>query len=155
MCIRDRYMGVILIMESRLAGAEFNFKPEVHLKGHRGIVYVVKFDKDGNYCLSGSADKAINLWNPHKGTLIKSYSGIHNQEILDLAITQDNGKFASVGGDRLVYVWDVATAKVLRKFTGHTARINAVAFNQDTSISGILNPTLFVQLRKSRSSRIA
>ena len=34
----------------------------------------------------------------------------------------------SVGGDKTVFLWDVATAKTLRRFGGHLARVNACAF---------------------------
>lgn len=34
---------------------------------------------------------------------------------------QDNGRFASVGGDKYLYLWDVTTGKILRKFVGHNA----------------------------------
>jgi mitogen-activated protein kinase organizer 1 len=85
---------------------------------------VTKFSKDGLFCLSGSLDRSIILWNPYKGTQIKSYSGPHNQEILDIAISRDNNRFASVGGDKNAFIWDVATGKIIRKLTGHDSRIN-------------------------------
>jgi mitogen-activated protein kinase organizer 1 len=44
------------------------------LRGHIGSVSTVKFNSDGNYCLSGGNDKTIRLWNPVKGTLIKTYA---------------------------------------------------------------------------------
>jgi WD40 repeat protein len=47
--------------------------------------------------------------------------------VLDLAVTADNARFASVGGDRLVFLWDVATATTLRRWSGHGGRVNAVA----------------------------
>jgi mitogen-activated protein kinase organizer 1 len=72
---------------------------------------VAKFSSDGLYCLSGSLDKDIILSNPYKGTTIKNYSKIHNHEIFDLAITKDNNKFASVGGDKHAFLWDVQTGK--------------------------------------------
>lgn len=31
----------------------------------------------------------------------------------------DNSKFASCGRDKDVFMWDVPTAKVIRKFEGH------------------------------------
>lgn len=45
----------------------------------------------------------------------------------DLALTSalvpcsadDNAKFASCGRDRAVFVWDVPTGSVIRKFEGH------------------------------------
>jgi len=45
-------------------------------------------------------------------------------------MTQDSARFASVGGDKVFFLWDVASGRVVRKFTGHEQMINAVAFNQ-------------------------
>lgn len=55
-------------------------------------------------------------------------------EVLDISISHDNARFASVGGDKAVFLWDVATAKTLRRFLGHTHRVNACDFNADASI---------------------
>lgn len=48
--------------------------------------------------------------------------------------TADNGRFASVGGDKTAFVWDVTTGKTIRKFTGHNSRINTCAWNNDFSV---------------------
>lgn len=48
--------------------------------------------------------------------------------------TPDNTKFASCGGDRSVFVWDVASGDQFRRFQGHSAKVNAVAFNAEASI---------------------
>lgn len=47
--------------------------------------------------------------------------------MLDLAVTDDNARFASVGGDKTVFLWDVATARTVRRWAGHAGRVNAVA----------------------------
>ena len=63
-----------------------------------------------------------------KGTpagLIQSYTG-HGAEVLDIAISDDNSRFTSVSGDRHVLLWDVSTGKILRNWTGHSSRVNAV-----------------------------
>jgi len=39
----------------------------------------------GEYLLTGSQDKLINLYNPHTGALIKSYSG-HGREVCSIAV---------------------------------------------------------------------
>jgi mitogen-activated protein kinase organizer 1 len=60
--------------------------------------------------MTGSNDRTVKLWNPHKddiqvanqGLLIKTYSGSHGYGILDLAISKDNSKFVSAGGDKYV-----------------------------------------------------
>lgn len=65
-------------------------------------------------------------------------------------MSSDNARFASGGGDRSVFLWDVATAQTLRRFgggsaQGHSARINSVCFaGEDDSlvISGGLDSSV-------------
>jgi len=124
------------------------------LKGHVGSVPVVRFSKDGNYCLSGGNDKTIKLWNPNKGVLIKTYTG-HGWEVLDLSVSVDNAKIASCGGDRMVFVWDVASGRVIRKYNkGHLSRINCVSFNEDNSVivSGSYDKSVKIWDCKSQSN---
>jgi WD40 repeat protein len=48
--------------------------------------------------------------------------------------THDNAKFASCGGDKVVFIWDVPSGKILRRLSGHFGKINALAFNTDAQI---------------------
>lgn len=43
---------------------------------------------------------------------VKEYAGPHGHEVLDVAIAADNASFASGGGDRTVFLWDVASGQV-------------------------------------------
>jgi len=58
--------------------------------------------------------------------------------------THDNAKFASCGGDKVVFIWDVASAKILRRLSGHFGKINCVAFNTDAQVlaSGMSTSTV-------------
>eukprot|EP00808_Paulinella_micropora_P029214 g48462.t1 len=103
---------------------------------HKGAVLVVRWNGDGNYCMSGGRDRGIHLWNPHKGTHIKEYSGAHGYEVLDLEITPDSSKFASCGGDRVVFLWDVASGKTLRRMRGHTERVNTLGHTERVNTLG-------------------
>ncbi|KAI0194092.1 WD domain-containing protein [Xylaria flabelliformis] len=84
-----------------------------------------------------------------EGRLIQTYSA-HGYEVLSLTVSADNARFASAGGDRSVFLWDVATAQTLRRFGGgsshgHSARINSVCFaGEDDSlvISGGLDASV-------------
>lgn len=55
-----------------------------------------------------------------------------------------NARFASCGGDRSVFLWDVATQQTIKKFQGHSGKVNAVAFNEDESVlaSGSFDTTV-------------
>ena len=44
-----------------------------------------------------------------------------------IAFLPDSSAIASVGGDRLVHVWDVATGKEIRRFPGHQGAVYTVA----------------------------
>ncbi|KAJ1469901.1 WD40-repeat-containing domain protein [Baffinella frigidus] len=97
------------------------------LKAHVGPVLAVRFNRDGNYCLTCGQDRLIKLWNPTKGLVVKTYVG-HGHEVFDVATADDNSRLASVGGDKLVFYWDVATGNIIRKFRGHELRVNTVRF---------------------------
>ncbi|GCC39721.1 hypothetical protein chiPu_0023479 [Chiloscyllium punctatum] len=73
---------------------------------------------DGNYCLTCGSDKSLKLWNPHRGIILKTYSG-HGYEVLDAAGSCDNSQICSCGSDKTVVLWDVATGQLVRKFRGH------------------------------------
>ncbi|KAH7033202.1 WD40-repeat-containing domain protein [Microdochium trichocladiopsis] len=92
-----------------------------------------------------------------EGRLIQTYSA-HGYEVLSLSISADNARFASSGGDRSVFLWDVATAQTLRRFGGtpqsHTARINCVAFAGEDDmllVSGSLDATARIWDAKSNA----
>jgi len=113
--------------------ASYPSKIATVLKGHQSAIQVVRFNSDGNYCLSGSTDKTIRLWNPFTNRLIKTYVG-HGWDVLDLCVSTDNARIGSCGGDRMIFLWDVATGRVIRKFRGHEHRVNCIRFNEDCSV---------------------
>ena len=41
----------------------------------QGAIRVVRFNKDGNYCITCGADRSIKLWNPYKQIRLQTYSG--------------------------------------------------------------------------------
>lgn len=60
--------------------------------------------------------------------------------------SHDNGKFASSGGDRTVFLWDVTSGNTIRRISGHVGKINVVDFNQEATVlaSGAENKNLGV-----------
>lgn len=92
------------------------------LTGHQGPVRAVRFNADGNYCVTCGSDKLVKLWNPHRegGKFLKTYSG-HGYEVLDVVASSDSGRLASCSADRTVVLWDVTTGQVIRRYRGHIA----------------------------------
>uniref|UniRef100_A0A1I7ZJD4 WD repeat domain-containing protein 83 n=1 Tax=Steinernema glaseri TaxID=37863 RepID=A0A1I7ZJD4_9BILA len=96
----------------------------------QGAVRAVRFNVDGKYCLSCGSDKSVKLWNPYKGTLLKSYTG-SGSDVLDACSSPDNSIIASGGYDRVLTLHEVETGKISRRVRGHGAPINAVLFNEE------------------------
>ncbi|PAA73190.1 hypothetical protein BOX15_Mlig010980g1, partial [Macrostomum lignano] len=99
----------------------------------QGAVRCVRFNADGNYCLTGGADKSLKLWNPAKSLLLRSYLG-HGQEVLAVACACDNANLASGGEDKMVAYWDTASGTAVRKYRSHLARVGALAFSPDATL---------------------
>ncbi len=113
------------------------------MRSHVDPINTVKFTNDGKYCMTGSDDRSVQLWNPHRddpsknspeALHIKTYKGNHGYPIYDLAITKDNGKFVSCGGDKACFLVDVSTGRTLRRIQAHEQRINAIDLNEDDSV---------------------
>ncbi|KAI9921372.1 hypothetical protein PsorP6_002362 [Peronosclerospora sorghi] len=129
------------------------------LHGHHGPVNAVRFNPKGTYVMSCGQDKTVKLWNPHRdgaenpneALLVKTYKGRHGYDVQDVAIAHDNSKFASCGRERDVFMWDVPTGQVIRKFEGHEhvlrvvtvalegchnvlQSVNCLCYNADSSV---------------------
>lgn len=58
--------------------------------------------------------------------------------MLDIAVSDDNARFVSCGGDKLVFLWDVVSARTTRRLEGHGGRVNAVAFGGDAGDGAVV-----------------
>lgn len=157
------------------------------LHGSNGPVHTVTYSSSpGTYILTGSSDRSIRLYNPippssssssssttsyitkssstpssnsaiQPGRLIQTYSS-HGYEVLSLCVSSSNATFASSGGDRAVFLWDVSTASTIRRFSnaGHTTgRINSVIFagvDDSLLLSGGHDTTVRIWDVRSQSS---
>ncbi len=144
------------------------------ISSHSGPVNALTFSSlGGTYILSGSSDRQIPLSrsestststtdNPRSTTSstapIQKYAA-HGYPILDISCSADNKTFASVGGDRSVFLWDVQAASTIRRLggtqQGHTSRINAVSFagvEDSVLVSGSDDRTVRIWDLKSRNA---
>lgn len=69
---------------------------------------------------------------------IPSQSNLRASVRIDVCVyadsAHDNSRFASSGGDRQVFLWDVMTGQTIRRIPGHMGKIFAVEFNEDASV---------------------
>ncbi|KAF4701127.1 hypothetical protein FOZ63_011311, partial [Perkinsus olseni] len=105
--------------------------------------------KQKKYCMSTSQDRSIRLWNPSSEACepIKTYTGPHNRDVNDCCMTDDNAKFVSAGADKYVFLWDVATAKIIRRFARHRGPVNCCDFagqEQNVLLTGSNDKTVML-----------
>ncbi|KAF4737448.1 hypothetical protein FOZ62_023224, partial [Perkinsus olseni] len=133
--------GSVILMPS--------FTLERRLKGHTQVVTSVRFNHNGRYCMSTSQDRSVRLWNPSSAACepIKTYTGPHNRDVNDCCMTDDNAKFVSAGADKYVFLWDVATAKIIRRFARHRGPVNCCDFagqEQNVLLTGSNDKTVML-----------
>lgn len=52
---------------------------------HRGTLYAIRYNAQGDYFFTAGADKLIHLWSHAHNRIIKSYKG-HGYEVLGVAV---------------------------------------------------------------------
>jgi WD40 repeat protein/uncharacterized caspase-like protein len=128
-------------------------KPEAVLQvGHRLAIRSVAFSPDGRWLASGAKDNTVKIWEVGTGRLLRTLYG-HGSAVNAVAASPDGKLLASASGstydiryaklffqggqiggpteDTSVRLWDVATGRQIRIFSGHTLAVMAVAFSAD------------------------
>jgi WD40 repeat protein len=128
-------------------------KPEAVLQvGHRRAIRSVAFSPDGRWLASGAKDNTVKIWEVATGRLLRTLYG-HGSAVNAVAASPDGKLLASgsgstydiryaklyfqggqIGGpreDTSVRLWDVATGRQIRIFSGHTLAVMALAFSAD------------------------
>jgi WD40 repeat protein len=64
----------------------------------------VSLSGDGQYVLSGSADRTVKLWDVASGQCLRTFAG-HTEAVTSVAFSPDGRYALSAGADRLLKVW--------------------------------------------------
>ncbi|ELP87242.1 mitogen-activated protein kinase organizer, putative [Entamoeba invadens IP1] len=102
-------------------------------EGSKQPIYCVKYTQNGKYILSGGEDRSIKLWNAESFKMIQTYNS-PCREVLDFVITRDNGKVGCGGNEGCVYMIDLASSNIVRKYGEHGGRVNCVSFNEEENV---------------------
>ena len=118
-------------------------------EGHQQDIYALDFSPDGRFIVSGSGDKTARIWDMVDGsskvlTINDPDSSNHDAGVTSVTFSP-NGQLVAAGSlDTQVRIWDVATAQLVKRFSGHKDSVYSVAFTPDGKglLSGSLDKTL-------------
>ncbi|MEO8149759.1 MAG: caspase family protein [Bacteroidia bacterium] len=99
--------------------------------GHTFNITSVCFSPNGKYCLSGSWDKTMKLWETNTGRELKTFTG-HLARVNSACFSPD-GKYCLSGSyDNTIKLWDATTGEEIRTFEENSHPIISVCFSPPT-----------------------
>ncbi len=109
------------------------------LTGHSDCIFSLSISPDGQTIASGSLDKTVKLWNLKTGELLYTLSE-RADPIHSVAFSPDGKILASGGSNKYktpegqattIYLWNPNTGELIGKLTGHSKRVDSLAFSPD------------------------
>ncbi|KAA3676718.1 transcription initiation factor TFIID subunit 5 [Paragonimus westermani] len=92
--------------------------------GHRSDVTAVMMHPNVNYLATGSADRAVRLFDVRSGKLVRLYTG-HKGSVQTLAFSPCGRYLASGGWCGAVCVWDLGTGHQVGQLGGYSATVTS------------------------------
>ena len=83
--------------------------------------------------IASAHGNSIYIWDTVTGAAFAMLDE-HPDSITAIALSPDNTKLATAGGDWIVRLWEVRTGKYIHSLIGHPGAVNAVAFSPDGKI---------------------
>merc|ERR1711937_690375 len=103
--------------------------PKRRLDGHSHFVSDVVISSDGRFCLSGSWDGTLRLWDLASGNTTRRFIG-HTKDVLSVAFSADNRQIVSAARDRTIKLWNtLGICKYTIQEQGHTEWVSGVRFS--------------------------
>jgi WD40 repeat protein len=98
-------------------------------------VMALDFNDDGTLLVAGggvpSRSGEIKVVRVADGEVILSLPQAHNDTVYGVAVSPDGERIASVGADKYLRTFDLATGEQIRRFEGHTNYVLGVAWKGD------------------------
>jgi len=104
------------------------------LRGHSHYVQDVVISSDGQFCLSGSWDGTLRLWDINTGATTRRFLG-HTKDVLSVAFSVDNRQIVSGSRDRSIKLWNTLgeCKYTIAEADGHTEWVSCVRFSPVTA----------------------
>ena len=125
-------------------------EPTMRLLGHKGSIYSLAFDPNGECLCSGSFDMTCLLWNASGRCDNFNVLVGHKNAILDVKWSSDSEHIVTASADKTLGWYDACTGDRIKRFMGHSKVVNAV----DTTRGEGTSPTLVVSASDDATVRL-
>jgi RNA polymerase sigma factor (sigma-70 family) len=98
---------------------------------HGYVVWTLAFSPDGQTLASGGQGRGLCLWDARTGRMLHHCASDMRIPTIYSAAFSPDGKTVATAEGQPFRLWDVATGKEIRRFTGHENGVMAVAFSPD------------------------
>ncbi|OMO56545.1 hypothetical protein CCACVL1_26457 [Corchorus capsularis] len=102
------------------------------LSKHKGPIFSLKWNKKGDYLLTGSCDKTAIVWDV-KAEEWKQQFEFHTGPTLDVD-WRNNVSFATSSTDNMIYVCKIGETRAIKTFAGHQGEVNCVKWDPTGSL---------------------
>ncbi|CAI9108526.1 OLC1v1008143C1 [Oldenlandia corymbosa var. corymbosa] len=113
------------------------------LQGHQDMITGMQLSPDGSYLLTNGMDCSLRIWDmrPYapQNRCVKILEGHqHNFEknLLKCSWSPDGSKVTAGSSDRMVYIWDTTSRRILYKLPGHSGSVNECVFHPKEPVIG-------------------
>lgn len=103
------------------------------LQGHSHFVSDITLSSDGQYCLSGSWDGTLRLWDLATGETTRQFTS-HTKDVLSVAFSVDNRQIVSGSRDKTVKLWNTIGECKLTIDEGHNDWVSCVRFSPSAEV---------------------
>jgi guanine nucleotide-binding protein subunit beta-2-like 1 protein len=135
---RDRTIIVWRLTPEDAANGSFGYAAR-RLTGHSHFVQDVAISSDGQFCLSGSWDGTLRLWDLTTGETTRKFVG-HTKDVLSVAFSADNRQIVSGSRDKTINLWNtLGQLKYGIEENGHTEWVSCVRFSPNTALPLIVS----------------
>jgi WD40 repeat protein len=102
------------------------------IKAHTAFVMGLAFIDNNTKLVSTSIDKYVKIWDVASGSLVQSWQS--SATIYKILVMDDDQTLVCNGENHEILLWNIATATVVNRFTGHSAIVMGVALHPDGKI---------------------
>ncbi|GJE97254.1 WD40 repeat domain-containing protein [Phanerochaete sordida] len=97
-------------------------------QGHTDTIWALSFSADGDYVVSGSADKTALVWSVKNGDIVHRLEG-HTEDVISVAYSPDGTTIATGSSDCTLKLWNAYTGELVHDFTDLGADVRRLVFS--------------------------